>query len=87
MHNDLRSANIIVDNDLIIVSVLEWEWSYTDPVQMFVPPYWLDGLELVGTAKMPDRLIYETFVFNFEMETRQREKNIILSADIWISSR
>ncbi|KKZ68114.1 hypothetical protein EMCG_06224 [[Emmonsia] crescens] len=74
MHGDLRSANILVDNDLNIVSVLDWEWSHTIPVQMFVPPSWLDGLELVGTAKMPDRLIYETFVFNFEMETRQREK-------------
>ncbi|EER24264.1 hypothetical protein CPC735_056340 [Coccidioides posadasii C735 delta SOWgp] len=74
MHGDLRSANILVDDDLNIVSVLDWEWSHTIPIQMFVPPSWLDGLELVGSAKMPSRLIYETFVFNFEMETRRREK-------------
>ncbi|QSS51765.1 hypothetical protein I7I53_07186 [Histoplasma capsulatum var. duboisii H88] len=72
-HGDLRSANILVDDDLNILSVLDWEWSHTIPVQMFVPPSWLDGLELVGTAKMPGRLIYESELFNFRMETRRRE--------------
>ncbi|QSS63955.1 hypothetical protein I7I51_01016, partial [Histoplasma capsulatum] len=72
-HGDLRSANILVDDDLNILSVLDWEWSHTIPVQMFVPPSWLDGLELVGTAKMPGRLIYESELFNFRMETRERE--------------
>nr|KMM66373.1 hypothetical protein CPAG_02712 [Coccidioides posadasii RMSCC 3488] len=36
MHGDLRSANILVDDDLNIVSVLDWEWSHTIPLQMFV---------------------------------------------------
>ncbi|KKZ64017.1 hypothetical protein EMCG_01678 [[Emmonsia] crescens] len=73
-HGDLRSANILVDDDLNILSVLDWEWSHTIPVQMFVPPSWLDGLELVGTAKMPSRLLYESSLFTLHMETRRREK-------------
>ncbi|EQL34180.1 hypothetical protein, variant [Blastomyces dermatitidis ATCC 26199] len=73
MHGDLRSANILVDDDLNIVSVLDWEWSHTIPVQMFIPPSWLDGLELVGSAKMPHRLLYESMLFTLEMETRRRE--------------
>ncbi|EER25477.1 hypothetical protein CPC735_065770 [Coccidioides posadasii C735 delta SOWgp] len=73
-HGDLRSANILVDDDLNILSVLDWEWSHTIPVQMFVPPSWLDGLELVGTAKMPGRLLYESLLFTLRMETRRRER-------------
>ncbi|KAI2081369.1 hypothetical protein LOZ36_006226 [Ophidiomyces ophidiicola] len=31
MHGDLRSANILVDEDLNITSVLDWEWTHTIP--------------------------------------------------------
>ncbi|KAI1992052.1 hypothetical protein LOZ51_003675 [Ophidiomyces ophidiicola] len=51
MHGDLRSSNILVDDDLDIVSILDWEWSHTIPLQMFVPPSWLSGHEVIGILK------------------------------------
>ncbi|OAX78884.1 hypothetical protein ACJ72_06802 [Emergomyces africanus] len=38
MYGDLRPPNIFVDDDLNIVSVIDWEWSHTIPPQMFLPP-------------------------------------------------
>ncbi|KAF5019173.1 hypothetical protein F66182_8823 [Fusarium sp. NRRL 66182] len=40
-HSDLRPTNIIVDNDLNIRSIIDWEWAYTIPRQFFVPPSWI----------------------------------------------
>ncbi|KAI1959028.1 hypothetical protein LOZ58_004736 [Ophidiomyces ophidiicola] len=73
MHGDLRSANILVDEDLNITSVLDWEWTHTIPQQMFVPPSWLTGCELIGVTKQYARLSYEARVFDFEMETSDVE--------------
>lgn len=42
--DDFGPANMIVNNaqDLEIVSVIDWEWSYTGPLQLFwSPPRWL----------------------------------------------
>lgn len=42
--DDLRYGNILVNNkeELKIVAVLDWEWSYAAPYQMlFSPPRWL----------------------------------------------
>lgn len=49
MHGDLRPSNIIVDKDMTIVSIIDWEWSRIVPAQLFVPPTWLTGRELAGT--------------------------------------
>ncbi|KAI2130544.1 hypothetical protein LOY97_005644 [Ophidiomyces ophidiicola] len=73
MHGDLRSANILVDEDLNITSVLDWEWTHTIPQQMFVPPLWLTGCELIGVTKQYARLSYEAKIFDFEMETSDVE--------------
>ncbi|RDL30802.1 uncharacterized protein BP5553_10147 [Venustampulla echinocandica] len=48
MHGDLRPTNIIVNKDLTIMSIINWEWSRIIPAQLFVPPTWLTGLELSG---------------------------------------
>ncbi|KMU92260.1 hypothetical protein CIHG_10105 [Coccidioides immitis H538.4] len=73
MHGDLRSANILVDDDLNIVSVLDWEWSHTIPLQMFVPPPWLSGCEVLGVLKEYNRLYYDILASVFESETRDVE--------------
>ncbi|KAF1920688.1 hypothetical protein BDU57DRAFT_544352 [Ampelomyces quisqualis] len=42
--DDFRYGNMIVNNptDLKIVAVLDWEWTYAAPYQLFVsPPRWL----------------------------------------------
>jgi RIO-like serine/threonine protein kinase len=48
MHGDLRPTNIIVDKNLKILSIIDWEWSRIVPAQLFVPQTWLTGLELEG---------------------------------------
>lgn len=42
-HMDLRCPNIIVDDDLHIRSIIDWEWSGTVARQFFTPPTWITG--------------------------------------------
>ena len=44
-HMDLRWPNIIVDDDLNILAVIDWEWSASIPRFLFVPPSWIAGRE------------------------------------------
>jgi hypothetical protein len=41
-------SNILVDQDMNTTAVLDWEWSRTVLVQMFVPPTWLTGSDIHG---------------------------------------
>lgn len=45
LHGDmsLHSDNLIWDEDLNLRAVIDWEWSYTVPIQCYVPPAWLNG--------------------------------------------
>ncbi|GAB0142006.1 hypothetical protein EsHS_00002572 [Epichloe bromicola] len=40
-HGDLGPQNLIVDDNLEITAVIDWEWSRVIPVQLFSPPLWL----------------------------------------------
>ncbi|KAG7410330.1 hypothetical protein Forpi1262_v017555 [Fusarium oxysporum f. sp. raphani] len=51
-HSDLRPANIIVDDDLNITSILDWEWTHTIPRQFFMPPSWITLHNLVKSAEL-----------------------------------
>lgn len=42
-HLDLREGNIIVDDDLNIISIIDWEWAGSIPRQFFTPPSWIAG--------------------------------------------
>ncbi|UPK93510.1 hypothetical protein LCI18_004445 [Fusarium solani-melongenae] len=42
-HLDLRCSNIIVDEDLHILGIIDWEFSGTVPLQYFTPPLWITG--------------------------------------------
>lgn len=42
-HPDLRWSNIIVDEDLTIRGIIDWEWASTIPRQFFMPPTWIAG--------------------------------------------
>ncbi|KAJ4152248.1 hypothetical protein NW754_004043 [Fusarium falciforme] len=48
MHGDLLMlmSNLLFDNELNLVAVLDWEWSFAVPAQMLVPPVWLSGGDL-----------------------------------------
>ncbi|KAK7429752.1 hypothetical protein QQZ08_003778 [Neonectria magnoliae] len=51
-HSDLRPANIIVDDDLNIRSIIDWEWACTVPRQFFMPPSWITAQNLGYTTGM-----------------------------------
>lgn len=42
-HSNLRPSNIIVDEDLNIQGIIDWEWAGTIPRKLFMPPTWLVG--------------------------------------------
>lgn len=55
-HPDLRVNNIIVDNNLHICGVIDWEFSVTVPRHVFLPPLWISGLDTVSTVSNIDLL-------------------------------
>lgn len=42
VHGDLEPHNILVDGNMSIIAVLDWEWSRVIPAQFFHPPLWLE---------------------------------------------
>ncbi|RDL40360.1 Uncharacterized protein BP5553_00339 [Venustampulla echinocandica] len=45
VHGDLNPYNLIVNENMDIVALLDWEWSRVVPLQFFMPPTWLTSLE------------------------------------------
>ena len=43
VHGDLELFNLLLGDDMKIVSVLDWEWSRVVPLQFFKPPLWLNN--------------------------------------------
>ncbi|UNI18238.1 hypothetical protein JDV02_004517 [Purpureocillium takamizusanense] len=45
MHGDMLMlmSNLLFDEELTLIGVLDWEWSFVVPAQMLVPPVWLTG--------------------------------------------
>lgn len=40
--DDLHPTNILLDDDMKIVAVIDWEFTYTAPAEfVFIPPWWL----------------------------------------------
>lgn len=60
-HTDFRWNNIIVDDNLNIQAVIDWEWSGTIPQQFFMPPTWLSGDSPNLMASQPYRKQYALF--------------------------
>lgn len=50
-HLDLRSPNIIVDENLKIQGIIDWEFAATVPRQVFTPPSWITGHDSIDTSK------------------------------------
>lgn len=40
-HADLRGPNILLDNELRIKAIIDWEWAATVPISFFTPPLWI----------------------------------------------
>ncbi|EFX06193.1 hypothetical protein CMQ_6514 [Grosmannia clavigera kw1407] len=50
-HLDLRGPNIIVDENLRIQGIIDWEFTSTVPLQLFAPPSWITGYDPNKTNK------------------------------------
>lgn len=48
LHPDFRAANIIVDDELHLRGVIDWEFSELVPRLAFVPPVWITGHDFVS---------------------------------------
>ncbi|KAK0390110.1 hypothetical protein NLU13_3683 [Sarocladium strictum] len=44
-HTDLRWSNIMVDHELHILAIIDWEWAGTVPASFFIPPSWITASE------------------------------------------
>ncbi len=50
-HLDLRNTNIVVDENLRIQGIIDWEFTSTVPRQVFTPPSWITGHDSIRTNK------------------------------------
>lgn len=81
--DDLRYGNMIVNNatDLKIVAVIDWEWTYSAPYQLFIsPPRWLliqnpmEWEEPFGPQFQRYQMCLELFLKEMEHEENKRSK-------------
>ncbi|KAH9221427.1 hypothetical protein DL95DRAFT_403254 [Leptodontidium sp. 2 PMI_412] len=75
IHGDFRTANVLVDQDLNITGVLDWEWSRTVPVQMFLPPTWLRGGDIRDLLSFRG-LGYGSYLAGFRDLVKVKEKEM-----------
>lgn len=90
VHGDLEPFNLIVNENMDIISVLDWEWSRVVPLQFFKPPLWL---KIPDTTKLAWNFVYNDYLKSFDqflaiVRTREREKygNELL-ADEWAKAK
>jgi hypothetical protein len=60
-HSDLRPTNIIVDEDLQIQGIIDWEWASTVPRQFFLPPTWIAGVPPYKASGVEFQVEYRWF--------------------------
>ncbi|KAF4969262.1 hypothetical protein FZEAL_10262 [Fusarium zealandicum] len=61
-HTDLRCTNIIIDDNLNIRSIIDWEWACIVPRQFYMPPSWITGRDLLRV----DGVNYEQRFLEFQ---------------------
>ncbi|KPM34283.1 hypothetical protein AK830_g12291 [Neonectria ditissima] len=90
VHGDLEPFNLIVDDDMNVISLLDWEWSRVVPRQFFKPPLWLKNPD---TTKLAYNFVYQDYLQRFDqflaiLRIREREKygNELLS-DEWAEAK
>lgn len=90
VHGDLEPFNLIVSEDMDVVSVLDWEWSRVVPRQFFNPPLWLG---IPDTTMMAYEFVYKDYLKQFDKlhaivrrQERERFGNELL-ADEWASAK
>ena len=74
VHGDLSPQNVMVDKNMKVVAVLDWEWSRVIPVQFFQPPLWLSGRDTVQLAGPDSWKIFRRATFrHFLAALREQE--------------
>ncbi|TWU73698.1 hypothetical protein ED733_004881 [Metarhizium rileyi] len=58
VHGDMGPHNILVDDDMKIMAVIDWEWSRVVPVQFFTPPLWLTCRSTVSLSAPSSYKLY-----------------------------
>ncbi|KAK0621928.1 phosphotransferase enzyme family-domain-containing protein [Bombardia bombarda] len=72
-HGDFRKYNLMVDDDLDIVAVLDWEWSLVVPLQFFSPPTWLTNQPVSALTLEFPYIEYVEKLDEFRDIVRERE--------------
>ncbi|KAB5545679.1 hypothetical protein GE09DRAFT_1132001 [Coniochaeta sp. 2T2.1] len=89
VHGDREHFNLIVNEDMTIVSVLDWEWSRVVPRQFFIPPLWLG---IPNTINLAYDFVYKDYLKRFQRLldlVRTRELDMYgqsLLADEWAAA-
>ena len=76
VHGDLEIFNLLLDDNMSIVSILDWEWSRVVPRQFFKPPLWLSNTRI---EDMSYGYRYRDYLEQFDkfmaiLRTREQEK-------------
>lgn len=86
VHGDLEIFNLLLSDDMSIVSVLDWEWSRVVPCQFFKPPLWLSNTTIQNMSygyRYKDYLdLFDKFLAVLRVRERERYGNELL-ADEW----
>ncbi|KAM3511223.1 hypothetical protein MY11210_005159 [Beauveria gryllotalpidicola] len=56
-HPDLHYANIIVDEEVRIQGIIDWEFAGTVPQHLFTPPAWTTGHDGRGCLRPPKEIV------------------------------
>jgi hypothetical protein len=82
-HGDLEIFNLILDDDMDIISVLDWEWSRVVPLQLFRPPLWLDSTTIENLCHGARYRFYldrfDSFLAVLRARERERYGNELLA--------
>jgi hypothetical protein len=90
VHGDFSASNLVVNDDLSIAAILDWEWSRVVPRQFFGPPLWLDLSPTIDLALKP---MYEFYLKKFHrllevLRTRELERfGDLLLHDEWAGAQ
>ncbi|KAF4626308.1 hypothetical protein G7Y89_g11853 [Cudoniella acicularis] len=86
IHGDLELFNLLLGDDMNIVSVLDWEWSRVVPRQLFKPPLWLSNTTIEDMSygyRYRDYLeSLDKFLVVLRVQERERYGSELL-ADEW----
>jgi len=82
-HGDFRPHNIRVDDDLNIVSVIDWEWGHIILVQLFLPPTWLTRCELGALCNFLEREDYIKELGRFKGIIQKRGEEATSLLETW----